>query len=83
MKKVIALMSIVGLLTFTNLNGLRAQDQTAPAPEATTEQVDEQTADSAVAVEAEEAAETVAAPVDETKSFHIVYPHPKTPKGGL
>ncbi|MBP5540975.1 MAG: MotA/TolQ/ExbB proton channel family protein [Bacteroidales bacterium] len=72
MKKVIALMSIVGLLTFTNLNGLRAQDQTAPAPEATTEQVDEQTADSAVAAEAEEAAETVAAPVDETKSFHQV-----------
>ncbi len=72
MKKVIALMSIVGLLTFTNLNGLRAQDQTAPAPEATTEQVDEQTADSNVAVEAEEAAETVAAPVDETKSFHQV-----------
>ena len=72
MKKVIALMSIVGLLTFTNLNGLRAQDQTAPAPEATTEQVDEQTADSAVAAEAEEAAETVAAPVDDTKSFHQV-----------
>ena len=72
MKKVIALMSIVGLLTFTNLNGLRAQDQTAPAPEANTEQVDEQTADSAVAAEAEEAAETVAAPVDETKSFHQV-----------
>jgi len=72
MKKVIALMSIVGLLTFTNLNGLRAQDQTAPAPEATTEQVDEQTADSAVVAEAEEAPETVAAPVEETKSFHQV-----------
>jgi len=73
MKKVIALMSIVGLLTFTNLNGLRAQDQTAPAPEATTEQVDEQTADSTVAAaDAEEAPETVAAPVDETKSFHQV-----------
>ena len=72
MKKVIALMSIVGLLTFTNLNGLRAQDQTAPAPEATTEQVDEQTADSTVAAEPEEAAETVAAPEEVTKSFHQV-----------
>ena len=72
MKKVIALMSIVGLLTFTNLNGLRAQDQTAPAPEATIEQVDEQTADSTVAAEPEEAAETVAAPEEVTKSFHQV-----------
>lgn len=72
MKKVIALMSIVGLLTFTNLNGLRAQDQTAPAPEATTEQVDEQTPDSTVAAEPEEAAETVAAPEEVTKSFHQV-----------
>ena len=72
MKKVSALMSIVGLLTFTNLNGLRAQDQTAPAPEATTEQVDEQTADSTVAAEPEEAAETVAAPEEVTKSFHQV-----------
>ena len=73
MKKVIALMSIFGLLTFTNLNGLRAQDQAAPAPEAATEQVDEQTADSAVAAEdAETAPETVTAPADETKSFHQV-----------
>ena len=73
MKKVIALMSIFGLLTFTNLNGLRAQDQAAPAPEAATEQVDEQTADSAVAAEdAETAPETVTAPAEETKSFHQV-----------
>ena len=73
MKKVIALMSIFGLLTFTNLNGLRAQDQAAPAPEAATEQVDEQTADSAVTAEdAETAPETVTAPADETKSFHQV-----------
>ena len=73
MKKVIALMSIIGLLTFTNLNGVMAQEQAAPAPEATTEQVDEQTTDSAVAAtEAEEAPETVAAPEEESKSFHQV-----------
>ena len=29
MKKVIALMSIIGLLTFTNLNGVMAQNQAA------------------------------------------------------
>ena len=73
MKKVIALMSIFGLLTFTNLNGLMAQDKEAPAPEATTEQVDEQTADSAVAAtDTEAATETAAAPQEETKSFHQV-----------
>lgn len=72
MKKVIALMSIVGLLTFTNLNGVMAQEQAVEAPaEPATEQVDEQTADSAVAAE-EPAAEPeqVAAPAEETKSFH-------------
>ena len=73
MKKVIALMSIIGLLTFTNFNGVKAQGQPAQAAEPATEQVDEQTADSAV-VEApvEEAPEEVTAPVDETKSFHQV-----------
>ena len=74
MKKVIALMSIVGLLTFTNLNGLMAQDAAkAPAAEAT-EQVDEQTTDSAAAVaEAAEAdAEEVAPAAETEKTFHQV-----------
>ncbi len=31
MKKVFALMSIIGLLTFTNLNGVMAQDNAAQA----------------------------------------------------
>ena len=72
MKKVIALMSILGLLTFTNFNGLKAQDaDPAPDPNAT-EQVDETAApavDQAAATEVEE--ET--APAEETtKSFHQV-----------
>ena len=72
MKKVIALMSILGLLTFTNFNGLKAQDA-APAPDPNaTEQVDETAApavDQAAATEVEE--ET--APAEETtKSFHQV-----------
>ena len=70
MKKVIALMSIVGLLTFANFNQVMAQD--AAAAEAT-EQVaaatDEATAETAVAEEAEEAAPAAAAE-EETKSFH-------------
>ena len=71
MKKVFALMSIVGLLTFTNLNGLMAQDNAAPAAEPATEQV-EQTTDSTVAeAPVEEATEEVA-PVEESKSFHQV-----------
>lgn len=74
MKKVIALMSIVGLLTFTNLNGLMAQEAVeAPAAENATEQVDEQAADSTVAEAAEaEEMETVAAPEEDVKSFHQV-----------
>ena len=67
-------MSIVGLLTFTNLNGLMAQDAAkAPAAEAT-EQVDEQTTDSAAAVaEAAEAdAEEVAPAAETEKTFHQV-----------
>lgn len=43
MKKVIALLSIAGLLAFSNFNGLKAQEQT-PAAEAT-----EQTTDSTAA----------------------------------
>lgn len=65
-------MSIVGLLTFTNLNGVMAQDQPAQAAEPATEQVDEQAADSTVAEAPVEEAETVAAPVEDEKSFHQV-----------
>lgn len=73
MKKVFALMSIVGLLAFTNFNGLKAQDA-VEAPAAETEQVEE-TNDSAVAAEeavAEEVVEENEAPAAETKSFHQV-----------
>ena len=71
MKKVFALMSIIGLLTFTNLNGVMAQDKAAQAAQPATEQVDEQTADSTVAeAPVAEEPETVAAPAEETKSFH-------------
>ncbi len=67
-------MSIVGLLAFTNLNGVMAQDKAAQAPaEPATEQVDEQTTDSAVAEEAvADEPETAAATQEETKSFHQV-----------
>ena len=71
MKKVIALMSIIGLLTFTNLNGVMAQDNAAQADQPATEQIDQQAADSAVAeASVAEEPETVAAPEEETKSFH-------------
>lgn len=73
MKKVIALMSIVGLLTFANFNGIMAQDAVeAPAAEAT-EQV-EATNDSAAveAAPAEEAVEEVAAEEETSKTFHQV-----------
>ena len=73
MKKVFALMSIIGLLTFTNLNGVMAQDNAAQADQPATEQVDQQTADSAIAeAPVAEEPETVAVPVEETKSFHQV-----------
>jgi len=70
MKKVIALMSIVGLLTFANFNDVKAQDQ--PAAEAT-EQVAEAT-DTAAPAEAvaEEAPAEETAAADDTKSFHQV-----------
>ena len=72
MKKVIALMSIFGLLTFANFNGVMAQ-QPAEAAQPATEQVDEQTADSTVAeAPVAEEPEEVAAPAEETKSFHQV-----------
>ncbi|MBQ6068421.1 MAG: MotA/TolQ/ExbB proton channel family protein [Bacteroidales bacterium] len=72
MKKVIALMSIFGLLTFANFNGVMAQ-QPAEAAQPATEQVDEQTADSTVAeAPVAEEPEQVTAPAEETKSFHQV-----------
>ena len=66
MKKVIALMSILGLLAFTNFNGVMAQDA-APAPEQVA------ATDSAApeaAVEEAVAAEEPAAPAE--KTFHQV-----------
>ena len=66
MKKVFALMSIVGLLTFANFNDVKAQDQ--PAAEAT-EQVAEAT-DEAVVEEAAPVEEAAAAAEDNTKTFH-------------
>ena len=73
MKKVIALMSIFGLLTFTNFNGIMAQNQPAAAEQPATEQVDEQTTDSTVAeAPVAEEPEQVVAPAEETKSFHQV-----------
>lgn len=70
MKKVIALMSIVGLLTFANFNQVMAQDA---APAEGTEQVaatDEAAAPDAVAAEAEEVEETAAVDEEQTRSFH-------------
>ncbi len=69
MKKVIALLSIAGLLTFMNVNSVNAQEKTAATEGdttvAATEQVDEQ-----AAAPVEEAAP--AEDVNETKSFHQV-----------
>ena len=63
MKKVFALLSIVGLLTFANFNGVMAQDTV------TTEEATEQVA--AATDEAQPAEEeVVAAAGDETHSFH-------------
>jgi len=63
MKKVFALLSIVGLLTFANFNGVMAQDTV------TTEEATEQVA--AATEEAQPAEEeVVAAAGDETHSFH-------------
>ena len=71
MKKVFALMSIVGLLTFANFNNVMAQDAT---PAEGTEQVaandEAPAADAAVAEPAAEEETVAAAPADETKSFH-------------
>ena len=75
MKKLIALMSIFGLLTFTNVNSMMAQDKDAAATEpAATEQVDEQTTENAVApaAEAEQMEEQTTENEKESKSFHQV-----------
>ena len=72
MKKVFALMSIVGLLTFANFNNVMAQDEAAAA-EATEQVAATDEAPAADAVVAEPAAEeetVAAAPADDTKSFH-------------
>lgn len=72
MKKVIALMSVIGLLTFTNLNSVMAQDAAATDQAAQTEQI---TDDSAAVAEEAVAAEPVAPvadEVEESKSFHEV-----------
>jgi len=69
MKKVIALMSIVGLLAFTNFNGLMAQDAVeAPAATENTEVTD----DSAAQAEApaQEVVEDQAASQEVEKTFH-------------
>ena len=71
MKKVFALMSIVGLLTFANFNNVMAQDAT---PAEGTEQVaatdEAPAADAAVAETAAEEETVAAAPAEDTKSFH-------------
>ncbi|MCQ2296999.1 MAG: MotA/TolQ/ExbB proton channel family protein [Bacteroidales bacterium] len=72
MKKVFALMSIVGLLAFTNLNGVMAQDAAAaPVAEATEAVAEEATDSAAVAEEAVEEEPEVAAEEAE-QSFHQV-----------
>ena len=70
MKKVIALMSVIGLLTFTNLNSVMAQ-QPDTNPTADTEQVAN---DSSAVVQDSAAAPVAAANEDaeEAKSFHEV-----------
>lgn len=71
MKKVIALMSVIGLLAFTNLNSVMAQDAAATDPAAQTEVTDDSAAVAEEAVAAEPAA-AVADEVEESKSFHEV-----------
>ena len=56
MKKVIALLSIAGLLAFSNFNGLKAQEQTTAAE--ATEQTTDTTASTVDTTAAEEAATT-------------------------
>lgn len=74
MKKVIALMSMVCLLTFSNFNGLKAQEAVeAATPEATesVEQAADTTVEEAPVVE-EAMEEEVFAPEEKGKTFHQV-----------
>lgn len=74
MKKVIALMSMVCLLTFSNFNGLKAQEAVeAATPEATesVEQAADTTVEEAPVVE-EAMEEEVVAPEEKGKTFHQV-----------
>ena len=71
MKKVIALMSIAGLLTFANFNQVMAQDAAAAEGTEQVTATDENVATDAVAEEAVEET-TAAANEDDTKSFHQV-----------
>ena len=66
-------MSIVGLLTFTNFNGMMAQEAAAPATDTAVEQVEDSAAVAEEAAAADAELEE-AAPVEEetTKSFHQV-----------
>ena len=70
MKKVIALMSIFGLLTFTSFNGAMAQEPAANSAEPQVEQQDENAATAEEVAEAAEMEETVAAQQSESKPFH-------------
>ncbi len=72
MKKVIALLSIVGLLTFTNFNSVQAQDAPAPAAEETVEATEDTAAAEVVAEEAPAEEAAVTDELAETKSFHQV-----------
>ena len=73
MKKVFALMSIVGLLTFANFNNVMAQNATAAeATEQVAEATDENAATESAVAEADVEEEAVAAAEDETRSFHQV-----------
>ena len=73
MKKVIALLSIAGLLAFSNFNGLKAQEQAAEATEQTTTDSTAATTDTvAEAAVAEEIVEEVAKEDAAPLTFHQV-----------
>jgi biopolymer transport protein ExbB len=73
MKKVIALLSIAGLLAFSNFNGLKAQEQAAEATEQTTTDSTAATTDTvAEAAVAEEIVEEVAKEEAAPLTFHQV-----------
>ena len=73
MKKVIALLSIAGLLAFSNFNGLKAQEQAAEATEQTTTDSTATTTDTvAEAAVAEEIVEEVAKEEAAPLTFHQV-----------